>query len=658
MERVPLSSPRVQVPQLLALGLDVTEDLTPSSATIVARSDAERARLRAAGFRPVTVVRDQAAVTAGAGRAPRTARAAGSRAGTTAAAAQAGALPGGRTSYRTPDELQADLDRLVAANPGLVRRLVLPRTSVDGRAITGVEIAANVNATGDGRPVSVVLGLHHAREWPSAEIAIEFALDLVSRQAQPRIAALLAGLRIIVVPVVNPDGYAYSRGTAPGRQLDVMAALKRRNCRALAGDPAGGSCARHRGVDLNRNYGAFWGGAGASTAPDEDSYRGTGPWSEPEAAAVHELTQGLPVTGVLALHNVAGLVLRPPGFRALGPAPDEARLKAVGDAMGAATGYPSRYGYDLYEVTGATEDWNYVAQGAFGYTIETAGAFAGDTDFQGAYRTHVADQYLGGGVAPGPAGQGVREALLLAAEAAMEARDHTIVRGAAPPGATLRLRRHFDTATSPRCSDTLSSDACGPTSPALLTPDRLDVALDVAASGRFAWHVGPSTRPFVRARGTREHWTLTCERGGGVRAAKQLFADRGQVVDVDPCDAASLPRTGPAARRGGAGRVSAQVPRQRLGQARRDGGVRLRLRCPSACRAQVGVSAAGTVLARRGPLALRAGHRTTVIVPLTAAGRRRLAGAAAPRTLTATVVLRTAVGNTATVARRLVLRAG
>ncbi|MCW3041773.1 MAG: cpt, partial [Solirubrobacterales bacterium] len=249
-ERVPLRDPAVQVPRLEALGLDVTEDVGPHAAMVVASSDAERARLRAAGFSPVTQIADYGAVLAGR----RTARARSARIG----AAAVSGLPSGRTRYRTPAEVQADLDALVAGHPGLVRKVVLPRRSIDGRPITGVEIASDVEASGDGRPVYVVMGLHHAREWPSAEIATEFALDLVAHQTEPRVAALLAGLRIVVVPVVNPDGYQYSRGSAAGGQLDPVAALKRRNCRADAGDPPGGSCAQRRGVDLNRNYGAYW----------------------------------------------------------------------------------------------------------------------------------------------------------------------------------------------------------------------------------------------------------------------------------------------------------------------------------------------------------------------------------------------------------------
>lgn len=646
VERVTLSEPAVQVPALRALGLDVTEDVTPDSATVLAASDADRRALRATGLPVTTVVADYTTLlrrddgSDGSGTArPR-------------AAARSG-LPSGRTSYRTPAEVQGDLDTLAAGHPGLVRRVVLGRKSIQGRAITGVEIAQNVDRPDDGRPVYVVFGEHHAREWASAEVATELALDLVARQAEPRIAALLAKLRIIIVPVVNPDGYAYSRGTAPGGQLDATAALKRRNCRALPQD-SGSTCATHRGVDLNRNYGEFWGGPGASTSPDADTYRGSGPWSEPETEAVHELTQDLPVTGVQSLHNVAGLVLRPPGFRNLGLAPDEARLKALGDAMAAATGYASQYGYQLYDVNGATEDWNYAAQGAFGYTIELGGAYPGDPDFQGTYQTHVIDQYLGR-VGSGAAGKGVREALLLAAEEAADPRDHMVLRGRAPGGATLTLDKRFDTLTAPRCSDSFAADACGPTAAALAIPDHVSATLTVGSDGQFTWGAGPSTRPFVRKAGHRETWTLRCRRPGRSTVTKQVFADRGQTLDVDPCDVSSLPRRRSASSAVAVSRVSAQGVSDTRSDVRRSRHVRVRVRCPVTCRVAVTVKSGSSTVAKRVKATLRSGRSTTVNVPLTTTGRR-VFGRSGPRRLHATLIVHDTAGSATTVARTVTLR--
>ena len=82
-------------------------------------------------------------------------------------------------------------------------------------------------------------------------------------------------------------------------------------------------------------------------------------------------------------------------------------MKALGDAMAKTVAYDSLLGYELYPVHGATEDWNYIEQGSFGYTIEMGPGDASPL-FQGPYQTHVVDQYLGGpsggGTGQGPAG--------------------------------------------------------------------------------------------------------------------------------------------------------------------------------------------------------------------------------------------------------------
>jgi hypothetical protein len=394
------------------------------------------------------------------------------------------------------------------------------------------------------------MGAHHAREWPSAEVAMELALDLVGGYGRDaRITSLLDRERVFVIPVVNADGFQVSREDVRSdpqfSQTANAGAMKRKNCAADTPQEVAEPCKNRSGVDLNRNYGAYWGGNGASTTYFQDDYRGPGPWSEPETQAVHEFSQHLQITNLETLHNVAALVLRPPGFRALGLAPDEARLKLLGDAMGRATGYASEYGYELYEVTGATEDWNYVAQGTFGYTIELGG-----DGFQGPYQENVVDQYRGS-VGAGTPGLGAREALLLAGEEGADPADHAIVRGHAPAGRILRLRKDFKTTTSPVCpaddggvdsvTGQASTQAATPyasSCPVGLQPrlldDHLDTTLRVPADGAYVWHVNPSTRPFERKAGRSEAWTLTCETPEGTVIERiPITVGRGQTAALD-----------------------------------------------------------------------------------------------------------------------------
>ena len=522
---VPLSGPQ-SVGVLHRLGLDVTHDVTRERARVVLHDEAD-ARLLARHFTYETVVAD---VEAALRRSSERQRRLGERSH----------LPSGRPHiYRVLQNYYDELDGLAEQYPGHVRKLVLPKQSLEGRDIAGVEIAKDVNRVDDGRPVAAFFGVHHAREWPSGEVNMEFAIDLAENfGSDPRITALLERVRVIIVPVVNPDGFLTSRGPveASPSGSDPM---HRRNCRPTNANDEGVPCPARGtddGVDLNRNYGAGWGGYGASSRPSADTYRGAAPFSEPEAQAVHELSQRHQVMHVQSTHNIVGWVLRQPGMTDYGEVtPDEHIMKPLGDQMGEATGYESLLGTDLYPVHGATEDWNYIAQGAMGYTIEL-----GPSDspvFFGPYETHVVDQYMGGRTG-GPEGKGIREALLLAAEQAGNPLDHGVLDGTAPAGHKLRVRKDFQTSTSELCPESGTCNEDTERLPAISFPDFIETELTVPASGRFEWHVGPSTRPWEAAAGRTEHWVFTCEApGGGELNRKELSVVRGERLTLgNACD--------------------------------------------------------------------------------------------------------------------------
>lgn len=413
-------------------------------------------------------------------------------------------LPSGRTTYRTLPEYEAELRQLAAAHPGLVRHLTLPHATREGKPVYGVEIAADVEATDDGRPTMVMLGLHHAREWPSGEHTIEFAHELVNGfGTNARITRLLEQARVVVVPVVNPDGFEKSindglavdlREVDRGGTISILATpantYKRKSC-AIDGldttpplvcdvvkSPGGFGI----GVDLNRNYGAFHGGPGASNNPLDPTYHGPHGFSEPETRNVREVVRSRHVTMLITNHTFSNLVLRPNGVNPttigpdglpVGDAPDEEHMKAIGADMVANNGYSNQHGWELYDTTGTTEDWSYNATGGFGYTFEI-----GPHEFHPPY-PEVVDEYVGAGE---HAGKGNREAYLVALEAAVDPSTHSVLTGKAPKGATLRLARGGSIPTWGGGS----------------FEERVEVALE--ADGRFRWHVNPSTRPVVMSR--------------------------------------------------------------------------------------------------------------------------------------------------------------
>jgi hypothetical protein len=494
--------------RLADLGLDLSEHGGDGFVDVVLHGAADAARLEANGFTWTVQIPDMVAREAQIAAAD----------AAYAAAADSPTMASGRKAYRSLADYEWDMKELAKRNPGLVKLVKLPHPTLEGRTVWGVEITEDVTAL-DGKPVFAIMGLHHAREWPSGEHTIEFAFDLVRswNAGDTRARDLLHRARVIAVPVVNPDGFVASFGAAAtldgnevqgiegargddsllytGVQAAVVPAYKRKNCRMVDGATTPpGSCeapgARQLGVDPNRNYGALWGGAGASAFPGDDIYRGAAPFSEPESQNIRELVSTHQVTMLVTNHTFAGLVLRAPGVKSYGVTVDEPVMRDLGARMADANGSLNQAGYQLYDTTGTTEDWSYGATGGFGYTFEIP-----VLEFHPPYAETVAS-YNGAGKL---AGKGNREAFYIALAAAADPAYHSVIAADAPPGAILRLRKTFETQTSPvRSAETQFTDDPGTEGAVQTFRDTLDTK--VLAGGHVEWHVNPSTRPAVMER--------------------------------------------------------------------------------------------------------------------------------------------------------------
>ena len=505
MVRVRLDGPDA-MRRLEALGLDLTEHARPGFADVVLYGDRDVRRLRDAGFHWTVRIADMIERDVRRELSDRSYRDRTSRS----------AFPSGRTEYRHLADYEADMKALAQQYPSLVKLIELNHKSLEGRPVLGIEITKNANVV-DGKPVVVQLGIHHAREWPSAEHPMEWAFELLHGYGKDdRVTRLVSQTRTIVVPVVNPDGFNLSRESTVDlgnllagidlppeidSQLPIsdptftgailidqnagFYAYKRRNCRIKDGErPNPGDCEnsdnRLLGVDPNRNYGGSWGGPGASSDPGDDTYRGAAPFSEPEVQNVRELVSSRQVTELITNHTFSNLVLRPPGIRSAGTTPDEEAYKALSDEMAAQNGYASIYGYSLYDTTGTTEDWSYAVTGGFGFTFEI-----GPDEFHPPFEEAVAE-YDGAGKY---AGKGNRAAYFVLQEHATQRKFHSLITGRAPKGAKLEIRKRVKSVTSP----VLSPE--GIPGKEVEYTDVLTSRLEAARAGRFTWHVNPSTRP-------------------------------------------------------------------------------------------------------------------------------------------------------------------
>ena len=159
---------RADKDRLNALGLDLTEHAGHDYVEVVLHTAADEAALQRRRLHLRRPHRRPARPRARAHRARRGVRRGDRRQPRCRRAATATACS---TDFGT------EIDALVAAAPDLAKRISIGK-SVEGRDLTGIEIGEGVNEPEDGRPVFLMFGAHHAREWPSAELPMEFAYDL------------------------------------------------------------------------------------------------------------------------------------------------------------------------------------------------------------------------------------------------------------------------------------------------------------------------------------------------------------------------------------------------------------------------------------------------------------------------------------------------
>src|SRR4029077_8121024 len=114
------------------------------------------------------------------------------------------------TQYHTPATLASDLSNLATTHPSLSQMFTIG-TSVEGRAIQGIKISTNPGVDDSAKGDVVFVGLHHAREWLAAEMPLRLAEYLLTNYAtDPGLQGCMNNLQIWIIPVLNPDGYAYT----------------------------------------------------------------------------------------------------------------------------------------------------------------------------------------------------------------------------------------------------------------------------------------------------------------------------------------------------------------------------------------------------------------------------------------------------------------
>ncbi len=255
---------------------------------------------------------------------------------------------GSMGGYHTYAEMLEVLDQMHDLYPNLIspREQIGDITSHEDRPIYWMAISDNPTQM-EGEPEIMYTALHHAREANSLSQLLFYMWYLLENyETDDQIKYLVDNTMMYFIPCVNPDGYIFNELIEPNG-----GGLWRKNRKNNSDGTFG--------VDLNRNYGYLWGSddVGSSPNTNSDTYRGPGPFSEPETQAVSFFLEDKNVEITLNCHTFSNLLIRP---LATDPA-DITTFENFGELLTAENGY--LFGTDLetvgYLVNGDSDAWMY-----------------------------------------------------------------------------------------------------------------------------------------------------------------------------------------------------------------------------------------------------------------------------------------------------------
>uniref|UniRef100_T1GPS0 Peptidase M14 domain-containing protein n=1 Tax=Megaselia scalaris TaxID=36166 RepID=T1GPS0_MEGSC len=219
-----------------------------------------------------------------------------------------------------------------------------------------------------GTPMNVVIFVDagmHAREWISPATGIYVIQQLVENFEENQV--FLKDFDWVVMPMINADGYEFTRSHPDNR-------MWRKNRQ-----PYTEKCT---GTDLNRNFDYQYGVSGTSSDPCVDTFKGSGPFSEPESVVLRDVLHSLKgrISFYLTLHSYGPQFLHPWSYAKV-DAPTDAELSDVGRAgYEAVLDYSGRvYQYGntaklTYAAAGESSDYAYAVAGArISITMELPG---------------------------------------------------------------------------------------------------------------------------------------------------------------------------------------------------------------------------------------------------------------------------------------------
>jgi len=308
--------------------------------------------------------------------------------------------------YHNLMEIEDRVSWLVKTYSHLLSRQYLGSTH-EGRRIEAVVVREKASFT---KPVIWLDCGIHAREWVSPPACLHAIDKLIenSNSVDPS-DNLLAVYDFYILPVTNPDGYAYSWESER---------MWRKNRRPLAGQqqaqaPAFPGWAGQWGnvfgaqqtsskcefgVDPNRNFPTnFYQSAGASTDPCRDSYHGDEPLSEAESKAIQKGVEIMRerygdqhIAAFVSIHAYSQFWMSPYGYKKSHSKDYEDHMRVMKTSVEALTSvHGTQFTYGpisevIYIASGSSVDWAYENMGikySFGLELRDRGPQHGQRGF-------------------------------------------------------------------------------------------------------------------------------------------------------------------------------------------------------------------------------------------------------------------------------------
>lgn len=250
--------------------------------------------------------------------------------------------------YPTYSEIVDAMFDMADDYPDIVAEPVSIGESIEGREIWAFKISDNPDDD-ENEPEVLITSLIHAREVITPEVTLAVMRLLTGEYGEDDYITYLVDEREIwFIPCHNPDGYVYN-------EEDNGELMWRKNRRRNIDGSIG--------VDLNRNFGYQWGYDNQGSSPDGDdpTYRGIGPFSEPETWCVREFVNDRNFVISLYYHSWGNLCLLPLGYEYI-HSEDKTLFRALGTRLTETNDYFVGTCWEsIYPTNGDSDDWLYMS---------------------------------------------------------------------------------------------------------------------------------------------------------------------------------------------------------------------------------------------------------------------------------------------------------